>query len=195
MDSKQLESRARDFAARTVAALGNRQLVETFVDSYVKEFARQGLTNQAARRRELLETLTREALLAMFAQAMAELPAHLTRRKPAVLKGAEIRAAEDFAERAVEALARTLHWGTEDVEGFRGDLALYMQIGARQSSASGLAAKQGPFVDRAALLLDPSLMDKAQRAAAKFLEEIEGLAERSLEKALTATPMRRGKGK
>jgi hypothetical protein len=156
----------------------------------VKEFDRRGLVNQPATRRELLGTIEREAFLAMFARVQAQLPRHLTRRRPPVLKGPEVRAAEAFRHEAIVALAKAFRWGPEEVEQFRRDLDLYAQMGARQPSSDKMRSAneppEGPFADRAALLLDPSLMEKARRAAGKFLQEIEALAEETLARTFRA---------
>ena len=49
----------------------------------------------------------------------------------------------------------------------------------------GRAAASGPFVDRVALLLDPSLMEQARRAAGKFQLEINAAADRVLRKVFS----------
>jgi len=41
-------------------------------------------------------------------------------------------------------------------------------------------------VDRVGFLLDPSLMDQARREAAKFLAEINGIADQVLRKSFAA---------
>jgi hypothetical protein len=190
LTNKQLAVKARELSARLVAGVGNRRLVEEFVDGYVKEFDRRGLVSQAATRRELLATIEREAFLAMLARVQAHVPRHLTRRRPPVLKGPEIRAAEAFRQEAILALVKTFHWGPEEVEQFRRDLDLYAQMGARQPDSGKLRPAseppEGPFVDRTALLLDPSLMEKARRAAGKLLQEIEALAEEVLARTFHA---------
>ncbi len=192
LTNKQMATKARELAARLVAAVGNRRLIEEFVDSYVKEFDRRGLVNQPATRRELLGTIEREAFLAMFARVQAQVPRHLTRRRPPVLKGPEVRAAEAFRHEAILCLAKAFHWGPEEVEQFRRDLDLYAQMGARQPSSDKMRSAneppEGPFVDRAALLLDPSLMDKARRAAGKFLKELDSLAEQAFDAAFRSRP-------
>ena len=49
-------------------------------------------------------------------------------------------------------------------------------------AARGRATASGPFVDRVALLLDPSLMEQARRAAGKFQLELNAAADRVLRK-------------
>jgi hypothetical protein len=190
LTNKQFAVKARELSARLVAGAGNRRLVEEFVDGYVKEFDRRGLVNQAATRRELLATIEREAFLAMLTRVHAQFPRQLTRRRPPVLKGPEIRAAEAFRHQTILALAKTFHWGPEEVEQFRRDLDLYAQMGARQPDSGNLRPAgeppEGPFVDRTALLLDPSLMEKARRAAGKFLQDLETLAEDVLARTFSA---------
>ncbi len=188
LKTKQLTGRARELAARLAASLGNRHLVEEFVEAYVKEFDRPGLIEEPARHRELLDVLTREALLVMFARIQAQLPRHLTRRRPPVLEGPEVRAAEAFQQEATAGVARALHWGPEEAEAFRRDLALYAQVSARQPALASHPAEAGPFVDRTALLLDPSFMEKAQRAAGEFLQVLEALAEQALNAAFRSRP-------
>ena len=73
------------------------------------------------------------------------------------------------------------------MEDFWSDLDVYAQIAARQSTPmrSGGASRGavGPFVDRCALLLDPSMFEQARRAAGKFLIELDALAEKTLQQA------------
>jgi hypothetical protein len=50
---------------------------------------------------------------------------------------------------------------------------------------SARATASGPFVDRVALLLDPSLMEQARRAAGKFQLELNAAADRVLRKVFS----------
>lgn len=171
-------------AHKLLSALEGEHLVERFVDSYVAEYGRTGLKAHALRYRELLGTLSREALLAMVAQVNAELPRFLTRRRPAVLRGAELQVAGAFREEFLASLGRALHWTPADTDEFRRDLDLYAQLAARteivKKRRKPTDPPEGPFVDRCALLLDPSMLDKGRRAAGKFLAEIDRITDKTL---------------
>ncbi len=176
--------RAAELARRLLAALEGQRLVERFVDSYVAEFDRRGLKAHPLRYRELLATLGREALLAMVAQVGVELPRYLARRRPPLLRGREVRAAETFREDLLAALARVLRWTAADAEEFHRDLDLYAQLSARQPlprrRRKPADPAEGPFADRCALLLDPSMLDSSRRAAGKLQVEIERVTEKIL---------------
>jgi hypothetical protein len=187
---KSLAPQARDLAAKISAALEGNTLVTQFVEGYVAENSRQGLIVNAVQRRELMIAIRREALLALAARANAQLPLLLLHRRPAVLSGPEVRLADHFREECLTALGRELLLFPEEVEDFRRDLDLYAQLGARQSATPGMSSsrglrsseplQEGPFVDRAAFLLDPSLMEKARVSTAAFLRELHGLADQAL---------------
>jgi hypothetical protein len=94
-----------------------------------------------------------------------------------------------FREEFFVALGQALDWTDEDAQEFWRDLELYEKLTAADSgrnnrrTARGLVS--GPFVDRVALLLDPSLMDQARRAAAKFQLELDAAADRVLRKVFS----------
>lgn len=184
LDLAQFEFRGRETVRRLRASLVQQRLVERFVDSYVAANDRAGLKASALRYRELLTTLSREAWLALAAKIETLLPGKLSRRKKAVLRRSEAEAANAFRGALLDELAKTLQWMPSDREEFDRDLALYAQIAARQPRAMRTrrtnATAEGAFVDRCALLLDPSLLENARTAAGKFLAELEGLAEKNL---------------
>jgi hypothetical protein len=63
---------------------------------------------------------------------------------------------------------------------------LYEQLQATEPKrAPRRAIASGPFVDRTALLLDPSLMEQARRAAGKFQMELDTAADRVLRTAFS----------
>jgi hypothetical protein len=180
---EQLAERARETAAAVLAALERERLVARFLDDYVATYKRRGIKDSPLRYRELLTTITREALLAVAVKVNAALPRHLSRRKTPVLRGPDAEAAEAFREEFLATLAARLHWTRSDLEEFRDDLVLLAQVAASlprpMKSRRGVVA-QGPFPDRCALLLDPSMLEKAREAAAKFQVELESLAEKTL---------------
>src|ERR1700677_2437027 len=86
-----------------------------------------------------------------------------------------------FREEFFVAIGQALRWTDEDAQSFWRDLELYEALSAhepRRQSRRGIAS--GPFVDRTALLLDPSLMEQARRAAGKFQVELDAAADRVL---------------
>ncbi len=93
------------------------------------------------------------------------------------------------------ALGQWLHWSDADANEFWHDLELYEKLSGGQLSAAAQprrppsraagANASGPFVDRTALLLDPSLMEQARRAAAKFQVELNGAADRVLRRVFS----------
>ena len=77
---------------------------------------------------------------------------------------------------------------------FRRDLALYSEFSARQGMAAKAAAKgkakeeEAPFVARVALLLDPSMLEQARRAARKFHGDVGIQARKLLRQTLVRPP-------
>jgi len=100
-----------------------------------------------------------------------------------------------FREEFFVALGQWLHWSDADANEFWHDLELYENLSGRQPARAGQprrppsratgANASGPFVDRTALLLDPSLMEQARRAAAKFQVELNGAADRVLRRVFS----------
>ncbi len=175
---------AGEIANKLLAALERGGLVARFVNSYVGEFDRRGLKDHPQRYRELLATLGREALLVMAAQVNAELPRYLVRRGRPLLRAGEVQIADDFSRELLASLARASRWTAVDAEEFRHDLKLYAQLSARTQRVKKRRQPtdpvEGPFVDRCALLLDPSMLDKARQASGKLLVEIEQVTDKTL---------------
>ncbi len=178
-----------EVAHKLLNALESERLVARFVDSYIKEFDRQCLKTDPVYHRELLVTLRRETLLAMVGKVNAELPRYLTHRRPALLRGAEVQVADAFGEVLLASLARALQWAPVDAEEFRRDLNLYAQLAARTQTVKKRRKAedppQGPFVDRCALLLDASMLEKARLAAGKFLMDLEHRTDKILTTVLS----------
>jgi hypothetical protein len=108
--------------------------------------------------------------------------------KPAPRRRATIELAipflDLFREEFFVALGQFLEWNQQDALEFWRDLELYEKLGekrpTRLSKRKAAAMAYGPFADRVAMLLDPSLMEQARRAAAKFQVELNGVADRIL---------------
>ncbi len=188
--------RAREAVRLLLGALQESRMVARFVDAYAATHNRRGLTAHPAAHRDLLLHLRRESLLALCAGLSAALPRRITGRAVKQLKPADAEAADAFRAEFFVQLAAALKWSSEELEDFWSDLDVYSQIAARQAAPmrSGSASRGavGPFVDRCALLLDPSMFEQARRAAGKFLSELDALAEKTLKQAFAA---RRKKGR
>jgi hypothetical protein len=94
-----------------------------------------------------------------------------------------------FREEFFVALGQFLEWNHEDALEFWRDLELYEKLSekrpTRVSKRKAAAMAYGPFADRVAMLLDPSLMEQARRAAAKFQVELNAAADRILRRTFT----------
>ncbi|HEX9759415.1 MAG TPA: hypothetical protein VGA40_00770 [Candidatus Acidoferrales bacterium] len=189
---QQLADRASLTADRVLAAITDQMCVERFIDAYVAAHNRRELRESPIRYRELTTLLTREALLAMTGAVNAALPFHLTRRRPPLLREAEAAQADLFREIYFTRLRERLDWSAADLEEFRDDLRLFAHLApAPERGRKRNAPPRGPFVDRCAFLLDPSLLDKARAAAARFQEELEEVASAALKTAFAARGRRR----
>jgi hypothetical protein len=214
--SRELVVRAREAAALLLGTLDRNEMVPRFLDMYAAENRRPGRADQPAHYREQLETIRREAILAMVLRAADVLPARLKvrvnvrepkrgsakRNKPKKgRKAAKSKRAKPnsidlaiplldlFREEFFVALGQALNWSNEDAQEFWHDLELYesltKQEPRRQAGRTTRAVASGPFVDRTALLLDPSLMEQARRAAGKFQLELNTAADRVLHKVFS----------
>lgn len=171
-------------------------MIARFVDGYAAANNRRSLIAHAPAHRELLLNIRREALLAMCTRLIAGLPRQIAGRAAAKqLKPADAAAVDAFRAEFFVQMAAALKWTPDELEDFWSDLDVYAQIASRQSAPmrAGSASRGavGPFVDRCALLLDPSMFEQARRAAGKFLSELDVLAEKTLKQAFAA---RRKKG-
>jgi hypothetical protein len=208
---RELVVRAREAAGMLLATLDRNEMIARFLDMYAAENRRPGRADQPSFYREQLQMIRRESILAAVMRIEAALPARLKvsvtvrglrRRLAKKKKGKKIartkrRAKSDgldlaipfldlFREEFFVALGQSLSWSNEDAQEFWRDLELYEMLAAREPSRpAGRAAASGPFVDRVALLLDPSLMEQARRAAGKFQLEINAAADRVLRKVFS----------
>jgi hypothetical protein len=204
----------RAVAWRILATFEGQRIVPTFVDAYVRKHDRRELKTSQMRNRELLVMLTRESLVAIAARIHAELPQRLAPKSRDPRKqcsAAVTEAADRFLQAFIEAIAASLRWTPGDVAEFAADVALYGRMAAFAAqralptpppkARAGAGAKgtalhlrsrameqsAGPFADRCAMLLDPSLMEKARAAASELNTELEKIASRALANAFRAT--------
>src|SRR5229473_36855 len=126
------------------------------------------------------------AVLSMIQEVPQALPRFFGKKKHAALKDDEKKAMDAFFLELMAALGRVWRWNGEDRRQFGRDLDLYSEFAARPAKLAN-ARKRGkvreedpPFVGRVALLLDPSMLDQARRAARKFHVEVRRLAQKLL---------------
>ncbi len=206
---RELVVRAREAATLLLAALDRDEMVARFLDVYAAQNRRPGRADHPVFYREQLATIRRESILAMVQRIEAALPARLKvsvtvgganrprkrkkgkkqkRTKPARNAAMELAIPflDLFREEFFFALGRALDWTDRDAEEFWRDLELYEQLAAheprRPAQRASRTAASGPFVDRVAMLLDPSLMEQARRAAGAFQAELNAAADRILRK-------------
>jgi hypothetical protein len=208
---RELVVRAREAATVLLATLDRNEMVARFLDMYAAEHRRPGRADQPSFYREQLQMIRRESILAAVLRIEAALPSRLKvsvnvrggRRPPQKKKRGHkasrpksrqrttgldmaIPFLDLFREEFFVALGQSLGWSEEDAQEFWRDLELYEMLAAREPSRpSRRTGASGPFVDRVALLLDPSLMEQARRAAGKFQLEINAAADRVLRKVFS----------
>jgi hypothetical protein len=193
---RELVVRAREAASLLLAALDRDEMVARFLDMYAAEHRRPGRADHPYLYREQLARIRREAILAMVLRIEAALPAKL--KVTVAVRGAKqpkktgkgknparnsqheqqpnlelaIPFLDLFREEFFLALGQALQWTQEEAEEFWRDLELYEKLTAHELHTTATAhrrlAASGPFVDRVALLLDPSIMEQARRDAGKF---------------------------
>jgi hypothetical protein len=173
-----------------LVALVHDRIVDRFVAAYVAEHDRRGILGGPARERELAETMGREILLAMVVEVPEELPLFFGKKQKSKLNSEEREAIDAFSRELLAALARAQNWNGEDRRQFRRDLALYSEFRARPEMAAKarkrgkIPEEEAPFVARVALLLDPSMLEQARRAARKFHSGVGLLARKLLRQTL-----------
>jgi hypothetical protein len=171
-------------------ALGRGRVVDRFVAAYVAEYNRAAILGGASRDRELAETIGREAMLAMIHEVPQVLPRFFGKKQHATLKEEEKTAMDAFFLELMAALGRVWGWNAQDRRQFGHDLDLYSERGVRPvKQAKGrkrgkVREEDPPFIGRVALLLDPSMLDQARRAAREFHEDVRRLARKILSQTL-----------
>jgi hypothetical protein len=185
------DSLPRELARRIVAEMSRANFAPAFLESYAKEFNRPDVVAHLERRRELEAILSREILLAVSSRVAITLeeqnaPARGARRgrrlRPTLLWNVGT-----FIRELAAAIARESGWTLGDSVEFQSDLQIYRTlsktpVSGRSASARNQGARhRSPFVDRCAILLDPSMLENASRAAAKLLIRIDSLADHLLD--------------
>jgi hypothetical protein len=177
----------RELAKQLLHALKTGRVASAFLESYAKQFDRPEATAHPERRRELEVMLEREMLLAMTSHIARSVSAvrsksgraDRTRRNPDPAT---------FLRDLVAALAKESNWTAGDAMEFRSDLEIYRHLSAlvasRASSTRSRIVVAGPFVDRCAILLDPSMIENASRAAGKLLLQLEAQSDKLFQEIL-----------
>ncbi len=170
---------AGELAHRLVRSVRPDALVAELAKSYASKNKRHGVVDSPARIRELEQTIGREAIMVMLTEIRRLLPAALgAANRP---DGEASVFAAMFQDEFEKALLRALDWPAAEAaaeqEAFLRDLEMYQ----RHFSANGEKRDRvSPFYDRCALLLDPSMMEAARRAAAGFQAQLQRRAARIL---------------
>jgi hypothetical protein len=178
------------FANNMFLALSRGRVVDRFVAAYIAEYDRRGILGGASRDRELAETIGREAMLAMIYEVPQALPRFFGKKLYTTLKVEEKEAMDAFFLELMAALGRAWGWNAQDLRQFGHDLDLYAEFLAgpvelaKGRKRGKVREEDPPFVGRVALLLDPSMIDQARRAARKFHEDVKRLARKILSQTL-----------
>jgi hypothetical protein len=188
------DSPPRDLARRIVAEMSRAKFAPAFLESYALEFARAEVVAHFERRRELESIISREILLAIAARIALALEERnalprgrrvMRRARPTLLWNVGT-----FVRELAAAMSRESGWTLGDSVEFQSDLQIYLSLSkpmatARSSSSRNQVARhRSPFVDRCAIVLDPSMLENASRAAAKLLLRVNSLADHVLEESL-----------
>lgn len=188
----------REVAQKTAEAVWGEHLAARFLQKYARDFQRDDVLAHSERVRELTSILEREILLAICAHVSLLLVERLRlmpRRRFQPHSPADDP--EKYLRDLLAGIGRARHWTAGDVVEFRGELNLYREIihaeSRKRLRALGAArvspvSASGPFVDRCAFLLDPSMMENARRAAVQLLPELEALAKQLVQPALPNSP-------
>lgn len=95
-----------------------------------------------------------------------------------------------FREEFFVALGRALRWSDGDFAEFARDFDLYYAIAEREKHThqqrGSKSSVSGAFVDRCGLLLDPSMLEQARRAAAQFQSRLNSATEQVLKRVFAA---------
>lgn len=177
-------------AQQMLAALHGGKLSAAFIENYARQFDRPEAIAHADRRRELEIILEREILLAMTARVITILEEPALRGAPSRRSSIQKENPTVFLKELLAALARESKWTAGDAMEFRGDLEIYRHLAAvlrssasRSGASRSRIAPRGPFVDRCAILLDPSMIENATAAAGKLLLQIETITDKLFEEA------------
>jgi hypothetical protein len=173
-------------AAHLLVTLEREHIVQEFVAAYVSAYKRAGILGGPARDRELAQTIGREIVLAVVHEVHQMLPRTMGKKPGRALDAEEMKIVEAFLGELMVTLGRAWRWAPEDGRQFQRDLNLYSESAPQKTKKKEARAKrdveqnESPFVGRVALLLDPSMIDQARRAARKFHGDVQKFAQKLL---------------
>lgn len=183
-----------ELAKQMLHALKTGRVASAFLENYAKQFDRPEATAHLERRRELETMLEREMLLAMTSHVART--ANTTARN--ISRRAKLSRNPDpvaFLRDLVAAIAKESNWTAGDAVDFRSDLEIYRHltavVAARASTTRSRIVVAGPFVDRCAILLDPSMIENASRAAGKLLLQLEAQSEKLFQEVVSNSSAQR----
>jgi hypothetical protein len=89
-----------------------------------------------------------------------------------------------------ENLAAVFDWRREDLDRFWRELDLYLQLLRAKRGERGRRKKAdlGPFADRCGFMLDPAMLERSRRAAARFHQQLDVAARKILRSSLRCAP-------
>jgi hypothetical protein len=178
-----LPSPRRELAKQLLHALKTGRVASAFLESYAKQFDRPEATAHPERRRELEVMLDREMLLAMTSHIARATEIIARTRRTSRAPQPEVDPAR-FLRDLLAGIAAESNWTAGDAMEFRSDLEIYRHlsavVAARASATRARIVPAGPFVDRCAILLDPSMIENASRAAGKLLLQLEAQSDKLL---------------
>jgi hypothetical protein len=184
---EQLKEAARSVALHLSATLGGGGLAARFILEYAERNRRAAITSDLKRYSELVAMIHRECLLAMVARVEAELPRmlHAGGSPARALASGADPLLRRFRVEFYEHLGELMSWRREQLDRFWHDLDLYMQcLRVRSAAPARKKADLGPFADRCGFMLDPSMLNRARRAAARFHGELDATTRKILRLAL-----------
>jgi hypothetical protein len=177
----------RALAKQLRDALKTGRVASAFLESYAKQFDRPEATAHPERRRELEIMLEREMLLAMTAHIARSTEIIARARRTSRAPQSKVDPAK-FLRELLAGIAAESNWTAGDAMEFRSDLEIYRHlsavVAARASATRARFVPAGPFVDRCAILLDPSMIENASRAAGKLLLQLEAQSEKLFQEVL-----------
>jgi hypothetical protein len=178
----ELLPRAREAARQILAVCEDGRWVQRWVQDYAAKHGRRVLPVGPDDERERLEALNREALLAICSRLNEELRKHIAGRRKK-LTGFDALAADAFRAEFYLFLAKSMRWGEAELEEFWRDLDQYAEFAAHSRASRSSGAANSAFADRFAILLDSSMFDRARKAAAAMLPELERITATALRAA------------
>lgn len=178
MPPRQAVVRAQELAFQLLVAIDRGALVHRFLRWYANECGRPGRISNPGRYRELVETIRREAFLALALQVEEESTQRLGRHSAGGENSAQSELVKLFHDEFYIALGRSLDFSDDEFREFCRDIEVYrgLQESRPAQSRRANSVPIGPFVDRCGFLLDSPLLSQGRQAAAKFESELHATA-------------------